>query len=95
MSEEQEKPTLWDKLLNVFLRKMADHLVDSVDQYAKKLVRAVAMILAGIAIALFGIGAIAVGVIKWFALFLPSWLAWTIVGAMLVLIGAVLIAANK
>ena len=53
------------------------------------------MILAGIAIAMLGIAIIAVGVAKWVALFLPSWLAWTIVGILLLVIGAVLVAANK
>ena len=95
MSEEQERPTVWEKLLNAFLRNIVDRLVDSFDHYSKKFVRAAAMILAGIAIALFGIGAIAIGVIKWFALFLPSWLAWTIVGIILLLIGVALVAANK
>jgi membrane protein YdbS with pleckstrin-like domain len=95
LSDEQEKPAFWEKVLNAILRNIVDHLVDSFDHYSKKFVRAAAMILAGIAIALLGIGAIAIGVVKWFALFLPSWLAWTIVGLILLLIGAVLVAANK
>ena len=96
MSEEQqEKPTFWEKLLGVILRKTVDRFMDSFDHYSKKFVRAAAMILAGIAMAMLGIAVIAVGVAKWFALFLPSWLAWTIVGILLLLIGAVLVAANK
>ncbi|MGD0423391.1 MAG: phage holin family protein [Candidatus Bathyarchaeia archaeon] len=95
MSKEEEKPALWQKLLDMVLRKTVDNFVNSFDHYSKKFVRAAAMILAGIAIAMLGIAIIAVGVAKWVALFLPSWLAWTIVGILLLVIGAVLVAANK
>jgi membrane protein YdbS with pleckstrin-like domain len=53
------------------------------------------MILAGIAIALVGIAAMTVGIVKWFALFMPSWLAWLIMGVFLVLIGTVLVTLNR
>jgi hypothetical protein len=95
LPKEEEKPTFWEKLLGMVLRKAVDNLVDSFDHYSRKFVRAAAMILAGIAIAMLGIAVIAVGVAKWFALFLPSWLAWTIVGILLLLIGALLVAVNK
>ena len=95
MSKEEEKPAFWEKLLGIILRRTVDNFVDSFDRYSKKFVKAAAMILAGIAIAMLGIAIIAVGVAKWFALFLPSWLAWTIVGILLLLIGAILVAANK
>lgn len=95
MSEEQEKPSFGERLLNAILRKTVGNLVNSFDNYARKFVRTIAMILAGIFIALLGIAVMAIGVVKWFALFLPSWLAWSIVGIMLLLIGAVLIVANK
>ena len=77
------------------MRKSVDNFVDSLGHYSKKLVRTAAMIIAGIAIAALGVAVIAVGVVKWFAQFLPSWLAWIIVGILLILIGAVLVAANK
>jgi hypothetical protein len=95
LSEDREKPALWEKILDVLLRKTVDRFVDSFDHYSKKFVRAAAMILAGITIAILGIAIIAIGVVKWFALFLPSWLSWIIVGILLLLIGAVLVAANK
>jgi len=95
LSKEHEKPTFTEKLLNVILRKTVDNFVDSFDRYSKKFVRAAAMILAGIAIAMLGIAVIAVGMAKGLAMFLPSWLAWIIVGALFMLIGAVLVAANK
>lgn len=72
-----------------------DSIVGSVERYTKRLVRTFAMILAGIAIALLGIAAITVGIVKWFALFMPSWLAWLIVGIILVLTGIVLVSVNR
>ena len=72
-----------------------DSIVDSVERYTKRLLRTFAMILAGIAIALLGIAAMTVGIVKWFALFMPSWLAWLVMGIFLVLIGTVLVAVNR
>jgi hypothetical protein len=95
LSKEEEKPALWEKLLGMVLRKTVDNFVDSFDHYSKKFVRAAAMIFAVIAIAMLGIAVTAVGVAKRFALFLPEWLAWMIVGILLLVIGAVLVAANK
>ncbi|HUO43041.1 MAG TPA: phage holin family protein [Methylomirabilota bacterium] len=95
MPKEEEKPAFWEKLLNVVLRKTVDNFVDSFDHYSKKFVRSAALILGGIAIAMLGIAAIAVGVAKGLTLFLPAWLAWVIVGVLLMLIGTVLVAVNK
>jgi len=72
-----------------------DSIVDSVERYTKRLLRTFAMILAGIAIALLGIAAMTVGIVKWFALFMPSWLAWLVMGIFLVLIGTVLVTVNR
>jgi hypothetical protein len=72
-----------------------DSIVDLVERYTKRLVRTFAMILAGIAIALLGIAAMTVGIVKWFALFMPSWLAWLVMGIFLVLIGTVLVTVNR
>jgi len=95
LSREEEKPAFWEKLLGVLMRKTVDNFVDSLEHRSKKVLRTVAMILAGIALAMLGIAVIAVGFAKWLALFLPSWLAWTIVGILLLLIGAALVAANR
>ena len=72
-----------------------DSIVDSVERYTKRLLRTFAMILAGIAIALLGIAAITVGIVKWFALFMPSWLAWLVMGIFLVLMVLVLVSVNR
>jgi putative Ca2+/H+ antiporter (TMEM165/GDT1 family) len=51
------------------------------------LARAVGLILAGIVVALIGVGFVAVGAVKWLSGLMPAWLAWAIVGIMLLLIG--------
>jgi len=48
------------------------------------------MVLAGVAIIVVGIAFLALGLVKWFANLMPSWLAWLIVGVVLFLIGLAL-----
>ena len=72
-----------------------DRLVEAAARYSRRLLRRFAFILGGIAIALFGVVVVSVGIIKWLALYMPSWLAWLIVGVILLLVGAVLVASNK
>jgi branched-subunit amino acid permease len=71
------------------------NLIESIEDYSKKLVRTLAMILGGVMIALLGILVIAVGVIKWLSQIVPPWLSWVVVGIVLLLIGVLLVAVNK
>jgi hypothetical protein len=50
--------------------------------------------MAGLVIALIGIIFLATGIVKWLAMIIPSWLAWTIVGIVLLLWGMVLTLAT-
>ena len=50
--------------------------------------------MAGLVIALVGVIFLATGVVKWLAMMIPSWLAWTIVGIVLLLWGTVLTLAT-
>lgn len=71
------------------------NLIESIENYSKKLVRTLALILGGVVIALLGILVIAVGVIKWLSQIMPPWLSWIVVGIVLLLIGVLLAAVNK
>ena len=71
------------------------NLIESIEHYSKKLVRTLAMILGGVMVALLGILVIAVGVIKWLSQIMPPWLSWIVIGIVLLLIGALLVAVNK
>jgi type IV secretory pathway VirB2 component (pilin) len=92
---EREKSTFLDRFIQSILRRTMDSIVESAQRYTKRLLRTFAMILGGIAIGLLGVAVITVGIVKWFALFMPSWLAWLVMGIFLVLIGAVLVAINR
>jgi lipopolysaccharide export LptBFGC system permease protein LptF len=92
---ESEKSRLAERLVQALLRKAMDTLFESTDRYFKKLIRSLAMIVGGIAIALFGAVVIAIGDIKWLSKIMPTWLSWVLVGITLLLIGIELVALNK
>jgi hypothetical protein len=81
-------------LLETIVRAIARRALRGLDRYAqqilKRLLRLAGLYVAGVAVALFGIGFLAVGAVKWLAIVVPSWLAWLIVGIILFLLGAVL-----
>jgi hypothetical protein len=84
---ESEKPTLVEKLVKLILREALSGVVKPAERFVKRLVRSVALILGGIVIALIGIAFVAVGAVRWLSILMPTWLAWAIVGIMLLLIG--------
>lgn len=84
---EKEKAPLIDRLARLFLREALSGIVKPVEKVAKRIARAVALILAGITICVLGIAFLAVGSVKWLAVLMPSWLAWIIVGIILLLLG--------
>ena len=92
---ENEKPKFADRLVRSILRRVTDTLYESIDRYFKKFIRSLAMIVGGIAIALFGAIVVAIGIIKWLSNIMPAWLSWIIVGIVLLLVGIVLVAVNK
>lgn len=53
------------------------------------------MALAGVVIALLGVAFLAIGAVKWFSFLMPSWLAWAIVGIVLMLLGIILALARR
>jgi hypothetical protein len=84
---EPEKPALAEKLVKLILREALGGVAKPVEHFVKRLVRSVALILGGIVIAVIGIAFVAVGAVRWLSTLMPTWLAWAIVGIMLLLIG--------
>jgi hypothetical protein len=84
---ESENPTLAEKLVKLILREAISGVVKPAEHFVKRLVRSVALILGGIVIALIGIAFVAVGAVRWLSGLMPTWLAWAIIGIMLLLIG--------
>jgi hypothetical protein len=84
---EPEKPALAEKLVKLILREALGGVAKPVEHFVKRLVRSVALIMGGIVIAVIGIAFVAVGAVRWLSTLMPTWLAWAIVGIMLLLIG--------
>jgi hypothetical protein len=87
---EDHKESLLETIVQAIARRALGGLSRYVQQILKRLLRLAALYVAGVAVALFGIGFVAVGAVKWLAIIVPSWLAWLIVGIILFLLGAVL-----
>jgi Putative Actinobacterial Holin-X, holin superfamily III len=84
---EADRSELLKKLVKFILREALGGAAKPIEGFIKGLVRSIGMILAGIVIALIGVGFVAVGAVKWLSALMPSWLAWGIVGIVLLLIG--------
>jgi nitrogen fixation/metabolism regulation signal transduction histidine kinase len=76
-----------EKLIKLVLREALGGVAKPAERFMKRVVRAFGLILAGIVIAIIGVGFVSVGAVKWLSVLMPSWLAWVIVGIMLLLIG--------
>ena len=76
-----------ERLVKLILREALGGIAKPAERFVKRLARAVGLILAGIVIALIGIAFVSVGAVKWLSALMPAWLAWVIVGIMLLLVG--------
>ena len=91
---EPEKPTLAERLVKLILREALGGIAKPAERFVKRLARSVGLILAGIVIALIGVGFVSVGAVKWLSALMPAWLAWVIIGIMLLLIGVTVTATT-
>ena len=84
---EPERSELAKKLIKFILREAFGGAAKPVESFVKGLARSVALILAGVVIAVIGLGFVSVGAVRWLSGLMPSWLAWVIVGIILLLVG--------
>ena len=84
---ESNRSELVKKLVKFILREALGGAAKPVESFVKGLARAIGLILAGVVIAVIGIGFVAVGAVRWLTVLMPSWLAWVIVGIILLLLG--------
>jgi mannose/fructose/N-acetylgalactosamine-specific phosphotransferase system component IIC len=87
---EPDNPTFIDRLARGFIKQALGSVRKFVERYVKRIIRLVAMVLAGTAIAVMGIGFTAFGMVKWLSNLMPAWLAWSIVGSFLFVVGIAL-----
>jgi hypothetical protein len=91
---EDEKSSIFEVLLRAVAQRALGFLNRYVDRAVKRALRMAGLYMAGLVIALIGIIFLATGIVKWLAMMIPSWLAWIIVGIVLLLWGTVLTLAT-
>ena len=91
---EQDEPSLVETIARAIARRALGGLSRYAEQILKSILRLAGLYVAGLVVALIGVGFLAMGVVKWLAMMLPSWLAWLIVGIILLLLGMVLTLAT-
>ena len=84
---EKETSTLFERLARLVLREVLGGIAKPAERLAKRVARAVGLILAGLVISVLGIAFLAVGAVRWLAILMPAWLAWVLVGLILFLVG--------
>ena len=88
--KEKDKNGVVERLISMVIQQAFGGIAKSAERFVKRALRWVALVIAGVVVAVLGIGFIAVGAVKWFALVYPSWIAWSIVGLFLLMVGLVL-----
>jgi hypothetical protein len=91
---EKETSNLFEKLARLILREVLGGIAKPAERLAKRVARAVGLILAGVVISVLGIAFLAVGSVRWLALLMPAWLAWVLVGIILFLVGVTVTAVT-
>jgi len=91
---EEDEPSLVETIVRAIVRRAWGGLGRYAEQILKRILRLAGLYVAGLVVALIGVGFLAMGVVKWLAVMLPGWLAWLIVGIVLLLLGMVLTLAT-
>jgi tetrahydromethanopterin S-methyltransferase subunit G len=89
LPEEERKPSFIDQMVKLVVREAIGGIAKPAERFAKRISRAIGLILGGIVLAILGVAFSAVGAVKWLSLLMPNWLAWIIVGIILFLIGVI------
>ena len=84
-------------LLETLVRAVAQRTMGTVTKYVERVVRRIlrlaGLYVAGLLIAVIGLIFLAIGIVKWLAMIVPSWLAWLMVGIVMLLLGVVFVLA--
>jgi len=91
---EKETSNLFERLARLVLREVLGGIAKPAERLAKRVARAVGLILAGVVISVLGIAFLAVGAVRWLAILMPTWLAWVLVGIILFLVGVTVTAVT-
>ena len=83
-----------EKIFREIIRRTLSKLSESIERSIKRAIRLAAMAFGGIIVALLGLTFLMVGIIKWLTLLMPNWLAWILVGIIILLAGVSLTLAS-
>jgi len=86
---EERKTSFLDQIVKLVVREAIGGIAKPAERFAKRIARAVGLILGGIVLAIIGVAFSAVGAVKWLSALMPNWLAWIIVGIILFLVGVI------
>ncbi len=92
MSDDEK--SFVEKIFQEILRRTLGKLSESIERSIKRAIRLAAMAFGGIIIALLWLTFLTVGIIKWLTLLMPNWLAWILVGIIILLAGVSLTLAS-
>ncbi len=93
MSGDDEKSFI-EKIFQELIRRTLGKVSESIERSIKRAVRKAAIAFGGVIIALLGFTFLAVGIIKGLSLLMPNWLAWSLVGIIILLVGISLTLAS-
>jgi uncharacterized protein involved in cysteine biosynthesis len=90
---ESGKSSLLDTLVRAIAQRTMGTFAKYVQRVVRRVLRLAGLYAAGVLIAIIGLIFLAIGVVKWLAMIVPSWLAWLMVGIVLLLLGVVFVLA--
>ena len=90
---ENNKPSLIETIVRAVAQRTMGAVTKYVEHVVRRVLRLAGLYAAGLLIAIIGLVFLAVGVVKWLAMIVPSWLAWLMVGIIMLLLGLVFVLA--
>ena len=90
---EDSKSSLVETIVRTFAQRIMGTVTKYAERAVKRALRLAALYAVAILVAIIGLVFSAIGVVKWLAMVVPSWLAWLIVGIVMLLVGVVIVLA--
>jgi len=88
---ESSKSSLLETIFRAVIQRTMGSVTKYVEGVVRRALRLAGLYVAGLLMAMIGVIFLAIGVVNWLAMIVPSWLAWLIVGIVMLLLGAVFV----
>jgi hypothetical protein len=93
MSERSKSSSLVETVVRAVAERAMGTVTKYIERIVRRILRLAALYIVGLFIALVGLIFLAIGVVRWLALIVPAWMAWVIVGIIMLLLGIVFVLA--